>query len=506
MSRMSQTDLIAHLEFWADGRPQHRFLRTPEGREVTYGALAEQVARFASALKQLGVEPGDRVAVQVEKSVEAVLLYLGCLWSGAVFVPINTANTAHEVEYFLRDAQPKLAIVSPSSRAALSDIARAAGTAHLESMGEAGEGSFIDLVRRSAPRSEPHAGSPEDIGAIVYTSGTTGRSKGAMLTRANLASNAAVLAQSWQFTADDILLHVLPLFHIHGLFVGINTLLVAGGGLILSSKFDAAAAVRQFAECSVFMGVPTHYVRLLQQPALNPAACARMRLFVSGSAPLLADTHRQFLERTGQVILERYGMSETLINTSNPYEGVRLAGSVGPPLPGVNVRVAGASNPREVGALEVQGPNVFLGYWRDPEKTHSEFTADGWFKTGDLGLIDEAGYVHIVGRAKDLVISGGYNVYPKEVESELDSLQGIAESAVFGVPHPDFGEGVTACVVVQRDANLTEADIIGAVQMRLARYKVPKRVLLIDELPRNTMGKVQKNELRKRYNGLYRGD
>ncbi|HEY2683806.1 MAG TPA: AMP-binding protein [Steroidobacteraceae bacterium] len=502
---MSQTDLIAHLEFWAERRPQHRFLHTSDGREITYRALADQVARFAAALAQLGVMPGDRVAVQVEKSAEAVLLYLGCLWAGAVFVPINTANTAHEVEYFLKDAQPKLAVVRPASKGSLGDVAREAGTRRLETLGEEGEGSLIDLVRRNAPQAGRHLAKPADLGAIVYTSGTTGRSKGAMISRANLASNATVLSHAWRFTADDVLLHVLPLFHIHGLFVAINTLLVSGAGMLLSNKFQPATAVRQFAECSVFMGVPTHYVRLLQQPALTAEACAHMRLFISGSAPLLSETHQQFLARTGQAILERYGMSETLINTSNPYDGIRLPGSVGPPLPGISVRVAEVSRPQEVGALEVKGPNVCLGYWHDPAKTESEFTADGWFKTGDLGRIDEGGYVHIVGRAKDLVISGGYNVYPKEVESELDLLSNIVESAVFGVPHPDFGEGVTACVVVRPGSEVTEADIIGAVQTRLARYKVPKRVLLIDELPRNTMGKVQKNELRKRYNALYRG-
>ena len=340
--------------------------------------------------------------------------------------------------------------------------------------------------------------------AIVYTSGTTGRSKGAMLTRGNLASNAAVLAAAWQFTAGDVVLHVLPLFHIHGLFVALNTALVSGAGTLLLTRFEAGETIRHLNECSVFMGVPTHYTRMLQHPDLNRDNTARIRLFVSGSAPLLAETHMQFLERTGHVILERYGMSETLINTSNPYEGVRRPGSVGPPLPGIHVRVAEVTPGEPVGTLEIKGPNVFAGYWQDAAKTQAEFTADGWFKSGDLGHIDAQGYVHIVGRAKDLVITGGYNVYPKEVESELDALSGIQESAVFGVPHPDFGEGVTAVVVIEANSVLSESQILEAVQSRLARYKVPKRVLLVDELPRNTMGKVQKNELRKRFASLYK--
>jgi len=348
------------------------------------------------------------------------------------------------------------------------------------------------------------------LGAIVYTSGTTGRSKGAMLTRENLASNATTLADSWRFTSDDVLLHVLPLFHVHGLFAAINTVLASGSSMILlPSKFDAADAVRRLGEVTVFMGVPTHYTRLLQEEGLNRDSTGRMRLFVSGSAPLLAETHQEFSQRTGHHILERYGMTETLMNTSNPYEGARVPGSVGPPLPGVHVRVinpgTGAvdTTPGAIGTLEIKGPNVFSGYWQAPEKTAQEFTADGWFKTGDLGKIDSNGYVHIVGRVKDLVISGGYNVYPKEVEAELDALPGVLESAVFGVPHPDFGEGVTAAVVLQPGAQLTEAGILEAIRSRLARYKLPKRILLMHELPRNTMGKVQKNVLRATHDELY---
>jgi malonyl-CoA/methylmalonyl-CoA synthetase len=380
----------------------------------------------------------------------------------------------------------------------------------VETLGAEGEGSLLNLVRLSHDKPAlPRGLAATAPAAIVYTSGTTGRSKGAMLSRGNLASNAAALAEAWRVTSGDILLHTLPLFHIHGLFAAINTVLAAGGSLWLLPKFDAELTLNYLPRSTVYMGVPTHYTRLLQHPAMNAQAAAGMRLFVSGSAPLLPETHLEFQRRTGHAILERYGMTETLINTSNPYDGDRKPGSVGRPLPGVEIRAArGAVDAESAadapGLLEVRGPNVFTGYWQDPEKTRSEFTADGWFKTGDLGRIDRDGYVYIVGRAKDLVISGGYNVYPREVETELDAVSGVLESAVFGVPHPDFGEGVTAVVVVEPAASLSEADIMRAIQARLARYKIPKRVLLVDELPRNAMGKVQKSLLRATYASLYR--
>jgi malonyl-CoA/methylmalonyl-CoA synthetase len=498
------------IESAARKNPQRLFLVTPEGREIDYASLLEQSGRFAGALIRRGVVPGDRVAVQVDKSAQAVLLYVACLRLGAVFVPINTANTANEVDYFLRDSQPRLAVIRPADRALLAPVAAQAGVHHVETLGADGDGSLAELAAQcEASPALPRNFGADSAAAIVYTSGTTGRSKGAMLSRANLASNAATLVEAWRFTGRDVLLHVLPLFHIHGLFTAINTVLASASSLLLLPRFDAALTLQHLARATVFMGVPTHYTRLLQLPELSRDTTAGVRLFVSGSAPLLPDTHHEFLRRTGQVILERYGMTETLMNTSNSYDGVRKPGSVGLPLPGIEVRVAHnqapAAPPDEgaIGTLEVRGPNVFAGYWRDPEKTRGEFTADGWFKTGDLGRIDRDGYVHIVGRAKDLVISGGYNVYPKEVESELDALSGVAESAVFGVPHPDFGEGVTAVVVPQPEAALSEAEIINSLQARLARYKIPKRVLLIDELPRNAMGKVQKNELRKTFASLY---
>jgi malonyl-CoA/methylmalonyl-CoA synthetase len=497
------------IETAARDHPQRIFLRTPAGGELSYAALHRQSGRFAAALLRLGVVPGDRVAVQVDKSVDAVLLYAACLRMGAVFVPINVANTPNEVDYFLCDSQARIAIVRPADRAVLEPLAQRAGVA-VETLGAEGEGSLAALVRKvdGIPAVRCDDG-PQSLAAIVYTSGTTGRSKGAMLTRANLASNAAALAETWHFTGGDVLLHVLPLFHVHGLFAALNTALASASTLLLVPNFDAAATLKLLPQATVFMGVPTHYTRLLQHPGLNAHATAGIRLFVSGSAPLLADTHREFLRRTGHAILERYGMTETLMNTSNPYEGVRKPGSVGVPLPGISIRVVdtatGACQPQAdtIGALEVAGPNVCAGYWRNPQKTRCEFTADGWFKTGDLGRIDCDGYVHIVGRAKDLVISGGYNVYPKEVEMELDAQSGVSESAVFGVPHPDFGEGVTAVVVPKPGTALCEAEMIQALQARLARYKVPKRVLLVEELPRNTMRKVQKNALRAAYAALY---
>jgi malonyl-CoA/methylmalonyl-CoA synthetase len=500
------------IECAAREQPHRPFLNTLAGGELNYESLRSRSGRFAAALRRRGVEPGDRVAVQVDKSADAVLLYIACLRMGAVFVPINVANTPNEVEYFLGDSQPRVAVVRPADRGVLEVAASRAEVLHLETLGAEGEGSLPGLVDEAGDeRALPADFAADAPAAIVYTSGTTGRSKGAVISRGNLASNAAVLVEAWQFTNRDVLLHALPLFHIHGLFAAINTVLASGSSLLLLPKFDAETVLNGLSRVTVFMGVPTHYTRLLQLPGLNREAAAGARLFVSGSAPLLPETHREFLRRTGHAILERYGMTETLMNTSNPYLGVRKPGSVGPPLPGTEVRTVDAAsgaalrNADVTGELQIRGPNVFCGYWRDPEKTRSEFTADGWFKTGDLGRIDRDGYVHIVGRAKDLVISGGYNVYPKEVETELDAVPGILESAVFGVPHPDLGEGVTAVVVLQPGAAISEAEIIHTVHGRLARYKVPKRILFVDELPRNTMGKVQKNLLRAAHASLYGG-
>ncbi|HEX7114755.1 MAG TPA: malonyl-CoA synthase [Steroidobacter sp.] len=491
--------------------PNRVFIETATGQTLTYGETAALCGRMAAALVARGVRPGDRVVAQVEKSPEAVALYLACLSAGAVFVPLNTGYTAAELEYFLRDSEPSLVVGRPEQADLLRQLARRAGVKHVETLGEAGDGSFMELTRSQAdewPATDSLDGSA--LAALLYTSGTTGRSKGAMLTRVNLASNAQTLASAWRFSERDVLLHALPIFHVHGLFVAINTVLASGSSMLFLRKFAADEVLRLLPRASVMMGVPTFYTRLLKQPDLTAETTRNARLFVSGSAPLLPATHREFLERTGHAILERYGMSETLMNASNPYDGERVPGSVGPPLPGVEVRItdpeSGAliRDPDAIGMIEVRGPNVFSGYWRMPEKTRAEFRPDGFFITGDLGRLDERGYLYIVGRGKDLIISGGYNVYPIEVESELDALPGVLESAVIGLPHADFGEAVTAVVVPRPGASLDEEEIRAALGRRLARYKVPKRVLVASELPRNTMGKVQKALLREEHRDLYR--
>jgi len=484
------------------------FIETAEGRRWTYGDMLEFSGRLAGALQGLGVTPGDRVAVQVEKSPEALMLYLACLRAGAVYLPLNTAYTLAELDYFIGDAEPRLVVVTPKAAEGVRTVAGKHG-AQVETLDEAGGGSLLVLAADAGADFPDAARGADDLAAILYTSGTTGRSKGAMLTHENLLSNALTLRDYWRFTGADRLIHALPIFHTHGLFVASNVTLLAGASMYLLPKFDAGEVLRLMENASVMMGVPTFYVRLLQHPGLTRTAAEGMRLFVSGSAPLLAETHRSFAERTGHAILERYGMTETNMNTSNPYDGERIAGTVGFPLPGVSLRVSEPETGRpvpdgETGMIEVKGPNVFAGYWRMPEKTAAEFRADGFFITGDLGKIDARGYVHIVGRGKDLVISGGYNIYPKEVESEIDAMAGVVESAVIGVPHPDFGEGVTAVVVREKGSALDEAAVLDGLRERLARYKQPKRVLFIDDLPRNTMGKVQKNVLREAYKDLYR--
>ena len=484
------------------------FIETAEGRRWTYGDMLEFSGRLAGALQGLGVTPGDRVAVQVEKSPEALMLYLACLRAGAVYLPLNTAYTLAELDYFIGDAEPRLVVVAPKAAEGVRTVAGKHG-AQVETLDEAGGGSLLVLAADAGADFPDAARGAEDLAAILYTSGTTGRSKGAMLTHDNLLSNALTLRDYWRFTGADRLIHALPIFHTHGLFVASNVTLLAGASMYLLPKFDAGEVLRLMESASVMMGVPTFYVRLLQHPGLTRTAAEGMRLFVSGSAPLLAETHRSFAERTGHAILERYGMTETNMNTSNPYDGERIAGTVGFPLPGVSLRVSEPETGKpvpdgETGMIEVKGPNVFAGYWRMPEKTAAEFRADGFFITGDLGKIDARGYVHIVGRGKDLVISGGYNIYPKEVESEIDAMAGVVESAVIGLPHPDFGEGVTAVVVREKGSALDEAAVLDGLRERLARYKQPKRVLFIDDLPRNTMGKVQKNVLREAYKDLYR--
>jgi malonyl-CoA/methylmalonyl-CoA synthetase len=489
--------------------PERPFLATPGGPSLSYRQLEQRSAAFAATLAALGVGAGERVALQVDKSVDAVLVYVACLRLGAILVPLNPAYTAAEMEFFLGDAAPRVAVVGPAARASLEPVARGAGVDTVATLGTSGDGSLADLARESGGRSFPAARpQPTDGAALLYTSGTTGRSKGAMLTRGNLATNATVLAAEWQFSAADVLLHALPLFHVHGLFVAVNTVLAASASLLLLPRFDADEVIRLLPRATVLMGVPTFYTRLLGHPALTRDAVRRVRLFVSGSAPLLAETHRDFEHRTGHAILERYGMTETLINTSNPYAGPRRPGSVGRPLPGIELRLtdpesgAALADPRAVGMIEVRGPNVFAGYWNDPGQSRAVLRADGFFISGDLGRLDGEGYLHIVGRAKDLVITGGYNVYPAEVEQAINALAGVLESAVIGVPHPDLGEGVTAVVAGVPDVTISPESIIAAVQARLANYKVPKRVILVAALPRNAMGKVQKGVLRDTYRDL----
>ncbi len=485
-------------------------LRTAEGDPLSYGDMLARTARLANTLRQCGIVPGDRVAVQVEKSPQALMLYLATLRAGAVYLPLNTGYTLAELDYFVGDAKPGLLVCSPERAAGLGKVASNHGVAAVETLDADGRGSLTEAAGRAPSEFDDVPRDGEDLAAILYTSGTTGRSKGAMLSHRSLSSNALTLADVWRFSERDVLLHALPIYHTHGLFTASNTVMMAGASMVFLPRFDADQVLRLLPAATVMMGVPTFYTRLLQHPGLTKQACAHMRLFISGSAPLLAETHRDFLARTGHAILERYGMTETSMNTSNPYDGERIAGTVGFPLPGVELRTADPATgkvlgPDEIGVLEVRGPNLFSGYWGRPEQTAAEFRFDGFFITGDLGKIDRRGYVHILGRGKDLIISGGFNVYPKEIESEIDTLPGVVESAVVGLPHPDFGEGVTAVVVRETGARISEQEIIEALDERLAKFKQPKRVIFADDLPRNTMGKVLKNVLRDRHAGLYSG-
>lgn len=487
------------------------FALLKDGRRYTYEAAIALSARLAHTLVACGVAPGDRVAVQVPKSIEAALLYLACVRAGAVFLPLNTAYTPEEIAYFVNDAGAALFVCAPDKADELAAVAKAAG-ARLETLGlsedGAGAGSLIELAKTMRAEFDNTERGPDDLAAILYTSGTTGRSKGAMLSHENLLSNANVLAELWRFTADDVLLHALPIFHTHGLFVALNVVMKSGASMQFLPGFNLDDVIALLPQSTAMMGVPTFYTRLLSDDRFTPELVAHMRLFISGSAPLLAETHVQFEERTGKRILERYGMTETNMNTSNPYDGERRAGTVGFPLPGTALRIADPDSGQamaqgEIGVIEVKGANVFAGYWNMPEKTAEEFRADGYFITGDLGKIDEDGYVHIVGRAKDLIISGGYNIYPKEVELLLDEQPGVLESAVVGVPHPDFGEGVVAVIVANGqgfDADATLENI----KPKIARFKQPKHIAVVDELPRNTMGKVQKNVLRAQLEDVFK--
>jgi malonyl-CoA/methylmalonyl-CoA synthetase len=501
------SDLFAKLHAAMIRHAERPALRCPGMAPVSYGDLDRASARLSGRLMKLGVTPGARVAVQVEKSVANVVLYLACLRAGAVYLPLNTAYTESELGYFFGDAEPALIVVDPARRAAIRRLDAATGVA-VETLDAAGAGSLIAGLEEEA-EADPVGRMADDLAAILYTSGTTGRSKGAMITHRNLIANAETLIEVWGISDADLLLHALPIYHVHGLFVALNTSLLAGATMLFLPKFDAGQVIGLLPEATTMMGVPTFYTRLLAHPGFTAEVCRGMRLFISGSAPLLDETFQSFEARTGKAILERYGMTETGMLCSNPLDGARRPGTVGPPLPDVRLRVADEDGRQvaecEPGILEVKGPNVFEGYWRMPEKTAEEFRADGWFITGDIGRIDPDGYVRIVGRAKDLIISGGYNVYPKEVEAVIDRLPGIGESAVIGLAHPDFGEAVAAVVTATGTPPVDEAALIAAARQELAAFKVPKRVFVVDQLPRNSMGKVQKNQLRDRDAGTFAG-
>lgn len=480
--------------------------RDPSGAALlTYAELSEAVGRMANALLALGVEPGERVTVQTEKSVAAVALYLATLKCGAVYHPLNTSYTLAEADYFVGDAAPRVIVCEPSRQQAMRELGDRHKVTAVVNLDGRGEGSLDRLAARMDSRHETVARSAGALAGLLYTSGTTGRSKGAMLSHGNLMSNAETLVKLWDFQAGDVLLHALPVYHVHGLFVALNTAFLNHTEIVWFDRLDAEALIDWFPRATTLMGVPTFYARLLASPRLTPQACAGMRLFISGSAPLLAETHRAFAERTGHAILERYGMTETGMIASNPCHGERIAGTVGFALPDVDLRIADAAGhdvaDGELGVIEVKGPNVFGGYWRMPEKTLENFRKDGFFITGDIGKKDEQGRVTLIGRAKDLVISGGFNIYPKEIEEALDGLSGVTESAVIGVPHPDFGEGVVA--VVCGSAPPAEAEMIATLARTLAKFKLPKRIFVLDELPRNAMGKVQKAELRRAFGAAF---
>ena len=490
-------------------------VETDDGLCYSWRDLDRASAMMANLLTSLKLPRGARVAVQVEKSVEAMMLYLATLRAGLVFLPLNTAYQSAEIEYFVGNAEPSVVVCSGPNFGWVSKIAFKAGTAHVFTLNDDRTGTLLERAAHCPDQHTVVHNQADDLAAILYTSGTTGRSKGAMLSHHNLLSNAQTLKTYWGWKKGDVLIHALPIFHVHGLFVAIHGALLNGSKMFWMSKFDPKLVIAKMPEATVFMGVPTLYVRMLAEPTLTREAAKHMRLFIAGSAPLLIETFNEWIDRTGQTILERYGMSETVMLTSNPYsadarygqQAERRGGTVGFPLPGVGLRVlddAGQTVPvGEIGGIQVKGPNVFKGYWRMPEKTKEEFTADGFFKTGDVGKVDARGYVTIVGRSKDLIISGGYNVYPAEIEGYINDMPGVAESAVVGVPHPDFGEVGVAVVIAKPGASLDADKIIAGLKSQLANFKIPKRCFIVAELPRNTMSKVQKNLLRDQYKGLF---
>jgi len=484
---------------------QQVLLITPEGRSFSYADAERESARLAHYLSESGLRMGDRVTVQTSKSPQTVWLYLACLRGGFVYHPLNPAYQSSELEYLIADAKPKLVICPPERVSLFSDLTRDPACRVL-TMDASGAGSLANESRTVPATFDSVACQGDTMAVLLYSSGTTGKPKGAMLTHRNLATNIRTLISAWDFTAKDRLLHALPIYHAHGLFVALGCVLMSGASMIFLPKFDARTVIHHLPDATVMMGIPTFYTRLLHETKFNRECCASIRLFISGSAPLLAETHREFEAQTGHAILERYGMTETCMNSSSPLVGERRPGSVGPALPGITIRItddADAPLPAgEIGEIQVKGPNVFAGYWGMPDKTAQEFTADKFFRSGDLGTLSDDGYLSIRGRKKDMIISGGLNVYPREVEQVLDELQGVAESAVVGVPHPDFGEGVIAVIVPDPGQPATEEHLIASVRAKLADFKTPKRVFFTQHLPRNAMGKVRKSDLREQYNGV----
>ena len=506
MTVLTDNNLYFHLKsgFAADDAP---CLILPDDAVITYGQARSRIGQYAAALSALGLGRQDRVTVQTEKSIESLFLYLGVIQAGGTYNPLNTAYTKSELEYFISDARPHVVVCDPQIEDSTKDIAERYGVKHVLCLNSTGAGSASDLADKAETTDGIVAVETDDVAAIIYTSGTTGRSKGAMLSHNNLTSNAHVLHKYWQFVPGDVLLHALPIYHVHGLFVACHCALLNGSPMYFMPRFDVDKVLERLATSTVMMGVPTFYTRLLSDDRFTQELVANMRLFISGSAPLLAETHIEFEQRSGHRILERYGMTEAGMVTSNPYNGERKAGTVGFALPGVDARIAGENGeilkPGEIGGLEIKGPNVFKGYRNMPEKTAEEFRSDGYFITGDIATMDDEGRISIVGRDKDMIISGGLNIYPKEIEVEIDNLDGVTESAIIGVPHPDFGESVVAVVVAKTAAPPSQSDIVNSLGGRLARFKLPKRVFFVDELPRNAMGKVQKNILREQHKDLF---
>ena len=505
---MNNQNLFSILHERGFSNPGAPCLTIHGGRRWTYGEIDALSAQMAGALMATGARPGDRISVQIEKSAENVALYLAALRSGLVYTPLNTAYTKDEIAYFLEDGEPAIFVCDPAQEEALATVAKQTGCNAVLTIDENGDGSLMNAVERSEPFDDCVTRHGDDLAAILYTSGTTGRSKGAMLSHDNLASNATALHQLWGFEAGDVLLHALPIFHVHGLFVAFHTAMLNGSEILFLPKFDVNAIRKTLPGSTVMMGVPTFYSRLLAEEDFTKEECRHMRLFISGSAPLTEETHKGFSARTGHDILERYGMSEAGMITSNPLDGDRIAGTVGYPLWGVDLRIANENGEAlpvgEAGAVEIRGPNVFKGYWRMPEKTAEEFTEDGWFKTGDIGALSDDGRLTLVGRAKDLIIAGGYNIYPKEIEAVLDTVSGVSESAVIGVPHPDMGEGVVAVLVAGKNLAASD-DALREAMSSLARFKQPRKFIWIDALPRNAMGKVQKQVLRVQYADVFSG-